>query len=46
VITHVFDLAVRMPAHLSVMYSMSGFGIPHGDLQREVAGRVKRLTSR
>jgi hypothetical protein len=33
VITHVFDLAMRMPAHLAVMFSMSWFGIPHGDPQ-------------
>jgi hypothetical protein len=32
-ITHVFDLAMRMPAHLAVMFSMSWFGIPHGDPQ-------------
>ncbi|HEX8790120.1 MAG TPA: hypothetical protein VF765_04155 [Polyangiaceae bacterium] len=32
-ITHVFDLAMRMPAHLAIMFSMSWFGIPHGDPQ-------------
>lgn len=32
-ITHVFDLAMRMPAHLAIMFSMSWFGIPQGDPQ-------------
>jgi hypothetical protein len=33
VVTHVFDLALRMPVRLAVMFSMSWFGIPHGDPQ-------------
>ncbi len=32
-ITHVFDLAMRMPVRLAVMFSMSWFGIPHADPQ-------------